>query len=289
MKYLILFFGILFSLSIHSQEYKDCSYTYFKNSKKTSTSHCYSENKSEGKAVAYNLKGEKIGEWNLSRMHMLSSVHFSFHENGGISKAEYSSHPDAGIQWYKSYTTYDENGVKTGFTEMSDDMRTTIEVEPTKVKSREEYQKEQKQKADKLLKEADSLFKLSNEKKNEQTLKQVQSDSLKQEVVESSVIYVSELWLENKTGKDIMLKWDKKYKGDAKENSPSFEKVKKGEKIKITEIIQAQFYESPITSVNISIWNSKGKKKLSNKISNIPLVDESRENENRKGFVYEIR
>lgn len=272
MRYLILLIGMLISVSVHSQEYKNCNHTYFKNSKKTSTSHCYSENKYEGKAIAYNLKGEKIGEWSLSRMHMLSSVHFTFHENGAVAKAEFSSHPDAGIQWYKSYTTYDENGVQTGFTELSDDLRTTVQIEPAYIKTQEEYLKEQKVKDSLKLPEIE-----------------IKKDSVKQEVIACAVIYVSELWVENKTGKEIMLKWDKKYKTGEKENSPSFKKIKKGEKIKITEQIQAQFYESPLSSINISVWDKKGKKKLNSKLSDQPLVDESKLNENRKGFVYEVK
>jgi hypothetical protein len=284
MKYLLFVTGLFFFLPVLSQEYKNCTYTYFNKSKKTSSSHCYND-KYEGKAIAYNQKGEKIGEWDLSRMHMLSNVHFTFHENGAVAKAEYSSHPDAGIQWYKSYTTYDENGVQTEFTELSDDMHGTVKIEPSTVKTKEEYLIEQKLKAEKSKREADSLQPIAD--KNNNTEKK--DTTFKQEVIECAVIYVSELWVENKTRKDITLKWEKKFKGNEKENSLSFQKLKKGEKIKITEQIQAQFYESPISIVSITIWNAKGKKKLPLNLSDKPLTDESRLNENRKAFIYDIK
>lgn len=91
-----IFVFLLVQLTVQAQEFKDCSYTPFKDGKR-STSICYSENKYEGLAIAYNSNGEVIGEWKLSRMHLLASVHFTFHSNGGVHKAEYSSHPDAGI------------------------------------------------------------------------------------------------------------------------------------------------------------------------------------------------
>lgn len=268
MKIILTFSFILFSLTIYSQKYTDCTYTYFKNGN-TSTSKCLDENKQEGKSIAYNLSGEIIGEWKISRRNMLSGVHFSFHENGMVKKAEFSSHPDAGIQWYRSYTTYDSTGKKINFTEQSHDDDLTGPAKIKNVKTYDEYLKEQ----------TDSL--------NKEKLKK--TDTLKQETMQCAVIYVSELWIENKTGKSLIVNCDKKYKGDAKENFSISILIKKGEKVKITEQIQAQFYEDPMKMVNISIRNSKGMKKLNFKLSDTALLDVTRLNENRKGYVYEIK
>lgn len=116
MKYILILIILFFVTEENFSQSTDCKYTYFKNKKK-STSQCWDENKYAGKAIAYNQKGEVIGEWKLSRMHMISSVQFSFYDNGGVKTARFSSHPDAGIQHYHSTTTYDENGNKTDFHE----------------------------------------------------------------------------------------------------------------------------------------------------------------------------
>lgn len=270
-----IFFLLLVQLTVQAQEFKDCNYTPFKDGKR-STSVCYSENKYEGIAIAYNSKGDVIGEWKLSRMHVLASVHFTFHSNGGVHKAEYSSHPDAGIQWYRSFTTYDENGVKTDFREESHEDR----VLSPSIFVLEDETKEQKK-----LPEAPYLVTDTLHSKNQE---QVKKDSTATNTITCAVIYISELWIDNRTGKDIMVKWDKKYKTDEKENSLSFVKIKKGEKIKLTEQIQAQYYDDPMKILNISIWNSKGKKKLNHTISNTSLIDESRLNDHHKAFIHEV-
>ncbi|MEY3398154.1 MAG: hypothetical protein RL220_748 [Bacteroidota bacterium] len=79
-----------------------------------------------GKATAYNIKGEVIFEKSTRRIGGHASVYFSYHENGAVSKAEFSDAPDGGIQWYKSVTTFDENGVQTWFHEMGYDERGLI-------------------------------------------------------------------------------------------------------------------------------------------------------------------
>jgi hypothetical protein len=65
----------------------------------------------EGKAIAYNLKGEIIYERSIRRIHGSSSVTFTHHPNGMVHKANYSSQPDGGIQWYKTYTEFNDKGV----------------------------------------------------------------------------------------------------------------------------------------------------------------------------------
>lgn len=74
-----------------------------------------------GRSWAYKQDGTVIAENQTRRIAGHASLHFSYHPNGAISKAEYSEAPDAGIQWYRSTTTFDDQGNKTGFTEQGHD------------------------------------------------------------------------------------------------------------------------------------------------------------------------
>jgi hypothetical protein len=104
-------------------EYPLCKHTYFKGTKKVSTSLCYDKDNRFGKATAYNRKGEIIYEKSLRKIAGHSSVTFSYYSDGAVSKACYSDAPDAGIQWYKSDTWFKNNGTIDHVTEQSNDMR----------------------------------------------------------------------------------------------------------------------------------------------------------------------
>ena len=92
---------------------------YFKSGKLSSIQ--LLENNRFGKALAYNQKGEIIFEQSIRRIGGHASVYFSYYESGAIKKAEYSSAPDGGIQWYKSYSEFNEKGERTNFYELSND------------------------------------------------------------------------------------------------------------------------------------------------------------------------
>lgn len=74
-----------------------------------------------GKSRAFDRLGKETFNYSTRRIGGHASVHFSYHPNGAISKAEVSDAPDGGIQWYRSTTTFDENGNKTGFIEQGHD------------------------------------------------------------------------------------------------------------------------------------------------------------------------
>lgn len=92
-------------------------YHYFQGSTKVSTVWHLPQSGQKGYAVAYNRAGEEIYRQELSRMHMIQSVRFSYHPNGAVSVARYSWHPDAGIQSGGTTTTFDDQGNKTGESE----------------------------------------------------------------------------------------------------------------------------------------------------------------------------
>lgn len=85
---------------------------------------------SQGYAKAFDKTGKEIYNQPTSRTGLLSSVRFTYYESGAVKSAEYNSHPDAGIQWYRKLTSFDEDGKITGETELSDDMRVTQLQEP---------------------------------------------------------------------------------------------------------------------------------------------------------------
>lgn len=68
-----------------------------------------------GLTTAYDRTGKEIFRFGTRRIGGHASVHFSYHSNGAISKAEASDAPDAGIQWFRSTTTFDDQGNQTGY------------------------------------------------------------------------------------------------------------------------------------------------------------------------------
>ena len=79
-----------------------------------------------GLTTAYDHTGKEIFRYGTRRIGGHASVHFSYHPNGAVSKAEASDAPDAGIQWYRSTTTFDDQGNQTGFWEQSHEDLTTL-------------------------------------------------------------------------------------------------------------------------------------------------------------------
>ncbi len=92
---------------------------------KTSTISVIKDNR-EGYAKAYNFKGEEIYSRSIRRYAGHASVTFHHYPSGMVKKAEYSSHPDGGIQWYRTYTHFDENGNITSEIEDNWDTRVTV-------------------------------------------------------------------------------------------------------------------------------------------------------------------
>lgn len=80
---------------------------------KTSTIVVLKENR-EGYAKAYNFQGKEIYHSDVRRFAGHASVTFKHNDNGIVKEAYYSSHPDGGIQWYRSWTTFDDQGNKIG-------------------------------------------------------------------------------------------------------------------------------------------------------------------------------
>ncbi|MBK9190409.1 MAG: hypothetical protein IPM77_02320 [Crocinitomicaceae bacterium] len=162
MRFLLLIAGLLLFAPAYSQ-YKEKRvekpegifiYCYHKNGKISTEEfrNTAPDYMSQGYAKAFNKEGKEIYAETTSRTGLISSVHFSYYESGAVKKAVYSSHPDAGIQWYRKYTEFDEDGNITNVTELSDDMTTTtvLTVPDTAYhrieKEREQREREKQQK-----------------------------------------------------------------------------------------------------------------------------------------------
>lgn len=91
------------------KDFPDCEKTYF-TSGQLSTQKCYDKAHRSGKAYAYNKKGKVIYEKDLRAFAGHASVYFTFHPNGAVKRADWSSAPDAGIQWYSSRDEFSEDG-----------------------------------------------------------------------------------------------------------------------------------------------------------------------------------
>lgn len=63
-----------------------------------------------GKLSIYKSDGSLIQEWELRKIHGTSSVDLEYHANGQVSKVDYRSAPDGGIQRFHRYYYYDQNG-----------------------------------------------------------------------------------------------------------------------------------------------------------------------------------
>ncbi len=91
------------------KEYPDCEKTFFQ-SGQLSTQKCFDKAHRFGKAYAYNTKGEVIYEKDLRTIGGHASVYFTFYTSGAVKRADWSSAPDAGIQWYSSRDEFSEEG-----------------------------------------------------------------------------------------------------------------------------------------------------------------------------------
>jgi hypothetical protein len=75
-----------------------------------------------GRSRAFKRDGTVIADHHTRWIAGHASVHFEHHPNGAVSRCEFSDAPDAGIQWYRSVSTFDEQGNRTGFTEESNEL-----------------------------------------------------------------------------------------------------------------------------------------------------------------------
>lgn len=103
------------------QRFANCTERTFNGSQLVSSRICWDDARQWGIVRLYNRAGALIYERGLRRVAGHASIELSYHTNGAVYKADYSSAPDAGIQWHRSQTMFDGNGHRIGYTEQNND------------------------------------------------------------------------------------------------------------------------------------------------------------------------
>jgi hypothetical protein len=93
--------------------------TCYHNNGTVSTIESWDSNRRSGKLKAFNKNGKELFNYGLRTFGGHSSVYLSYYPNGQVSKAEYSSAPDGGIQYYHEIYKFDESGNQTEFLDLS--------------------------------------------------------------------------------------------------------------------------------------------------------------------------
>lgn len=128
MKYLINFLIIYFfsatcgaQLNCSTSKGKDLSLTKTCKHKngKVSTLEKWDSNSFWGSFEAFTDSGQSIIRYELRKVAGHASVQVKYHANGQISKLEYSSAPDGGLQFYHYIHHYNEKGIQTEYYNLS--------------------------------------------------------------------------------------------------------------------------------------------------------------------------
>lgn len=92
--------------------------SYHKNGK-ASVVEVWDKEKRWGSMKGYNNEGKELFSYDLRKFAGHASVYLSYYANGQVKKAEYSSMPDGGIQWYRYIHEFDETGNQTSYIDLS--------------------------------------------------------------------------------------------------------------------------------------------------------------------------
>lgn len=95
-----------------------CTNCYHAN-KQVSTTESWDQNEHRGKFEAWNSRGERLVAFELRKIAGHAGVDVSYYPNGQVSKLDYSSAPDGGIQYWNYIYTYNEEGVETSRVDLS--------------------------------------------------------------------------------------------------------------------------------------------------------------------------
>jgi hypothetical protein len=93
--------------------------TCYHANKKPSSIESWDGNKYWGRMLCYDAQGKVISNHQLRRVAGHASVSLRYHPNGQVSRVEYRSAPDGGIQFYHTIQGFDENGNQTSYEDYS--------------------------------------------------------------------------------------------------------------------------------------------------------------------------
>lgn len=184
-----------------------------------------------GRSWAYDATGKEIFSYQTRRIAGHASAHFSYHPNGAVSKIEVSDAPDAGIQWYRSTTTYDEQGNRTGFTEQGHDNYGIIPGPGVRVTEKPEM-----------------------------------TEPYKQEVVEEQRMFVTEVFVVNASKYTCRMDAVAKHPSPAMQNSNHT--MAPGDTVRVGMYTTGEIYEEATKHLTLSAkrWSKKLRKQVAYKI-----------------------
>lgn len=84
-----------------------------------STIETWDKDKRWGTLAAFNHQGKQLFKYDLRSFAGHSSVYLQYYPNGQVKRAEYSSAPDGGIQFWQIIHVFDESGNQTEFYDLS--------------------------------------------------------------------------------------------------------------------------------------------------------------------------
>jgi hypothetical protein len=238
-----------------AQEFPLCTTKYFTGTKKVSTTHCYDKDNRWGRARAFNRLGQQIYERDLRRIAGHSTVEFTYYESGAVKTASYSSAPDAGIQWYRSHTTFSEDGKVTSETHDDYDNRPQV------------------------------FYRTRPGEHIPDKPVVVTPAPHKTTVAECAVIYSSEFWFTNYTPHTVIITATGKYN-----KSVTFTlSLHPRETLKCGQLILAQQFDDPAKTFDFTVTPLKPGKKQ--KLIIIPSEDRLPENTSKetRRYYYEVR
>ncbi|MCA1761849.1 MAG: hypothetical protein LC664_02435 [Flavobacteriales bacterium] len=110
MRYVFVIFTSLLSIVAFAES--DTLHVHYHENGKVSTLSILDENRF-GSSKAYNKSGKLIYEKPIRRVAGIATVAYTHYNSGSVKTATYTDQPDGGIQWYKGYTWFSEDGVIT--------------------------------------------------------------------------------------------------------------------------------------------------------------------------------
>ena len=198
---------------------------YHKNGKISTKSVIFQDEIIWGYAKAYNKKGEEIYSMGTRRCAGNASVDFYYYEDGSVSKAHHTSHPDGGIQWGDITHYFDQDGNITNIEDNSSDMygHPQIQIMP------------------------DPNFEYKEE------------TQVKQEVVQCAEIYESEFFIINLSNKPYTISISNKGGLDDKKTNTI---ITRKDTVLINSYIEAQIFTHPKEYLIIQFHNKTQKKSI---------------------------
>jgi hypothetical protein len=229
-------------LQCKTQEISDSTITRcYHSNRLLSTSIIWDKHQRFGYAKAWDAKGNQIIDYAIRRFAGHASVYFQYHTNGQISKAEYRSAPDGGIQFEHIVHIFDEHGKQLEYTDLSQP-----DGHPVIMVPRHHYDRE-KLKIPQVLEPPPPEF-------EEEVIE------FHQEVVKCAVPYVSVFIIQNVTGRKVDFLLNKLPNIHYSHANMDQMRLSSGKEREIYRITMAEQYVPPQEAYEW-VLKSKGKRK----------------------------